>query len=121
MKRITFSAAVMIAAVVALRATGQRAPGMDDLLRTAVEQKRVPMAVAMVADARGIAYEHAEGAAKDAIFSIASMTKPVTSVAAMQLYERGLFALDDPAEKYLPELAHLMVFESFDAATAGRR
>lgn len=35
----------------------------------------------------------------DAIFRIASVTKPVTSVAAMQLYERGLFAYDDPAEK----------------------
>jgi CubicO group peptidase (beta-lactamase class C family) len=53
----------------------------------------------------------------DAIFRIASMTKPVTSVAAMQLFEQGRFALDDPAEKYLPELANLSVFESFDAAT----
>jgi CubicO group peptidase (beta-lactamase class C family) len=53
----------------------------------------------------------------DAMFRIASMTKPVTSVAAMQLYERGRFALDDPAEKYLPELANLMVLESFDRAT----
>ena len=32
----------------------------------------------------------------------------------MQLYEQGRFALDDPAEKYLPELRNLMVFESFD-------
>ena len=39
----------------------------------------------------------------DALFRIASMTKPVTSVAAMQLYEERRFALDDPAEKYLPE------------------
>jgi CubicO group peptidase (beta-lactamase class C family) len=53
----------------------------------------------------------------DALFRIASMTKPVTSVAAMQLYEQGRFALDDPAERYLPELANLMVFESFDHAT----
>src|SRR4029434_6635855 len=53
----------------------------------------------------------------DAIFRIASMTKPVTSVAAMQLYEHSRFALDDPAEKYLPELANLMVIESFDPAT----
>ena len=53
----------------------------------------------------------------DAIFRIASMTKAVTSVAAMQLYEQGRFALDDPAENYLPELANLQVFESFDAAT----
>ena len=35
----------------------------------------------------------------------------------MQLFEQGRFALDDPAEKYLPELANLTVFESFDTAT----
>jgi methyl acetate hydrolase len=45
------------------------------------------------------------------------MTKPVTSVALMQLIEQGRLGLDDPAEKYLPELAGLKVFESFDAAT----
>jgi CubicO group peptidase (beta-lactamase class C family) len=53
----------------------------------------------------------------DAIFRIASMTKAVTSVAAMQLYEQRRFALDDPAEKFFPEFANPMVFESFDAAS----
>jgi methyl acetate hydrolase len=52
---------------------------------------------------------------KDALFRIASMTKPVTSVALMQLVEQGKIALDDPAEKYLPELAKPKVIESFDA------
>jgi methyl acetate hydrolase len=41
---------------------------------------------------------------QDAIFRIASMTKPVTSVALMQLVEQGRIGLDDPASKYLPEL-----------------
>ena len=45
------------------------------------------------------------------------MTKPITSVAAMQLYERGRFSLDDPAENYLPELRNLSVIDSFDQAT----
>ena len=45
------------------------------------------------------------------------MTKAITSTAAMQLIEQGKFALDDPAEKYLPELAKLPVFDSFDAKT----
>ena len=45
------------------------------------------------------------------------MTKPVTSLALMQLIEQGRLGLDDPAEKYLPELAGLKVFESFDAKT----
>ena len=40
----------------------------------------------------------------DALFRIASMTKPITSVALMQLVEQGRLGLDDPAEKYLPEL-----------------
>ena len=53
----------------------------------------------------------------DALFRIASMTKPVTSVALMQLVEQGRIGLDDPAEKYLPELAELKVIESFDART----
>lgn len=57
----------------------------------------------------------------DALFRIASMTKAVTSVAAMQLYEQGRFALDDPAERYLPELANLKVFEAFDHATGAYR
>src|SRR5262249_8288199 len=54
---------------------------------------------------------------QDALFRIASMTKPVTSVALMQLVEQGKISLDDPASKYLPELAELKVIESFDAKT----
>src|SRR5437763_8341601 len=45
------------------------------------------------------------------------MTKPVTTVAAMQLIEQGRLSLDDPAEKYLPELANLKVFDTFDGRT----
>ena len=53
----------------------------------------------------------------DTMFRIASMTKPVTSLAVMQLVEQGRLSLDDPAEKYLPQLANLTVLESFDAKT----
>ncbi len=45
----------------------------------------------------------------DTLFRIYSMTKPITSVAVMMLYEEGLFLLDDPVAKYLPELADLEV------------
>jgi CubicO group peptidase (beta-lactamase class C family) len=45
----------------------------------------------------------------DAIFSIASMTKPMTSVAAMMLHEEGRLLLGDPVEKYLPALAGMQV------------
>jgi methyl acetate hydrolase len=47
--------------------------------------------------------------APDAIFRIASMTKPVTSLAAMMLYEQGKIALDDPVAKYLPEFTRRQV------------
>ena len=42
----------------------------------------------------------------DTIFRIASMTKPITSVSLMMLFEDGLFALDDPVEKWLPGYAN---------------
>ncbi len=50
----------------------------------------------------------------DAIFRIASMTKPVTSTAAMILYEEGYFKLDDPIADYIPEFRNLKVFSSVD-------
>jgi CubicO group peptidase (beta-lactamase class C family) len=52
---------------------------------------------------------------RDAIFRIASLTKPVTGVAAMLLIEDGAMALDDPVERWLPELAGRRVLRSVDA------
>ncbi len=46
---------------------------------------------------------------RDTIFRIASMTKPVTTVAALMLLEEGRFALDDPIVDYAPELAEMRV------------
>jgi CubicO group peptidase (beta-lactamase class C family) len=91
-----------------------------------VSRGDVPGVVALVVNRHGVIYQGAFGMADtasgralttDAIFRIASMTKPITSVAAMQLVEQGRFALDDPAGKYLPELRDLKVFDSFDSAT----
>ncbi len=48
--------------------------------------------------------------AHDTIFRIYSMSKPITSIALMQLYERGLVQIDDPVEKYIPEFANLRVY-----------
>jgi CubicO group peptidase (beta-lactamase class C family) len=53
--------------------------------------------------------------ARDAIFRIASLTKPVVGVAAMLLIEDGAMALSDPVEKWLPELAGRRVLRSWDA------
>lgn len=50
----------------------------------------------------------------DAIFRIYSMTKPVTGVALMMLYEEGKFRLSDPVEKYLPEFKDMQVYAGMD-------
>ena len=46
---------------------------------------------------------------RDTIFRIASMTKPLTTVAALTLYDEGRFALDEPIARHAPELARLRV------------
>ena len=90
--------------------------GIDAALRDAVARKDVPGVVALVTDRRRVLYQGAFGVADvstgraltpDALFRIASMTKAITSTAAMQLVEQGRFGLDDPVEKYLPEFANL--------------
>lgn len=53
--------------------------------------------------------ETGEDVQLDSIFRIYSMSKPITTVAAMMLYEDGLFQLTDPVEKYLPEFKNVMV------------
>lgn len=53
--------------------------------------------------------------ARDTIVRIYSMTKPVTSVAAMMLYEEGCFQLDDPVHKYLPEFKDVRVWQGGSA------
>ena len=103
---------------------------IDAALSAAVERKDVPGVVALITDRRRVLYQGAFGVADvstgraltaDAVFRIASMTKPITSLAAMQLIEQGRFSLDDPVEKHLPEFANLKVFESFDPATGAYR
>ena len=119
----------IVLAVSAGTARAQNSPGgtaIDTALRGGVERKDVPGVVALLTDRKRVLYQGAFGVADvatgravsaDALFRIASMSKPITSVAAMQLVEQGRFGLDDPVEKYLPEFANLKVFESFDAAS----
>src|SRR5438067_929552 len=82
---------------------------IDALLRRGVEGREVPGVVAMAANDKGVIYEGAFGTrdlAKgpnmtlDTIFRLASMTKAVTSVAAMQLVEQGKLQLDQPIGIY---------------------
>jgi len=113
-----------------LAAKAQQIPAIDAPLREAVERKDVAGVVAMAADRSGTIYRGAFGSADvatgrpmtiDTLFRIASMTKAITSTAAMQLVEQGRFAIDDPVEKYLPQFAKVPVFESFDSATGAYR
>ena len=105
---------LLLAVAVAITADARqpKSAEIDGLLKAAVDQKQVPLVVAMVTDRRGVVYEGAQGAKKDAIFAIASMTKPITSVAAMQLVEAGKVKLDEPAATYVPEIGKRQVFDN---------
>ena len=119
---VAISTALPIAVAGAQPAT---AP-IDNALRSAVERGEVPGVVALVTNREGVLYQGAFGVADvdtkrpmavDSMFRIASMTKAITSLALMQLVEQGKLTIEDPVEKFLPEMAGLKVFESFDPAT----
>src|SRR5262245_22774481 len=57
--------------------------------------------------------------AENTIFRVRSMTKPITGVAMMQLYEKGLWKPEDPVTKFLPELGNLKVATKQDSITDG--
>jgi CubicO group peptidase (beta-lactamase class C family) len=99
---------------------------IDQVLRAAVANGDVPNVVALAADRDGIVYAGAEGPravgqddpiTADTMLRLASMTKMVTTVAALQQVERGNLELDAPVDTYLPEFADLPVLEGFDGDT----
>lgn len=105
--------------------SAERLDRLSSVLESGVARGRVPGAVALIARNGRVAYfesfgqlDPAAGApmARDSIFRIYSMTKPVVSVAAMMLWEQGRFLLDDPIGKYLPELRDLKVALQRDGA-----
>jgi CubicO group peptidase (beta-lactamase class C family) len=75
-----------------------------------LDNGKLPFASLLIGRGDDIALQWSSGVADDAIFRIASMTKPITSVAFMQLVEQGKVALTDPVAKYIPEFAKLGVF-----------
>jgi CubicO group peptidase (beta-lactamase class C family) len=99
---------------------------IDEKLQAAVAAGAVPGVVAMAAGPDGVIYEGTAGkrsaAADDPItpdtmMRIASMTKMVTTTAALQLIERGSLSLDAPVKEYRPEFADLPVLTGFDGDT----
>ena len=98
--------------------SSERLDSIRKVLGAKVDAGEIPGYVALVARRGKVAYFEAYGVqnpntkkpmSRDAIFRIYSMTKPVTSVAAMILVEEGKIRLSDPVSMYLPELANLQV------------
>ncbi len=97
---------------------------IDTLLQSAVSRGDVPGVAAMATDGTSTLYAGAFGArvlggaamTLDSIGWLASLTKAVTSVAAMQLVEQGRIGLDQPLGDVLPKLANPQVLQGFDAA-----
>ncbi|HEX7156904.1 MAG TPA: serine hydrolase domain-containing protein [Burkholderiaceae bacterium] len=96
----------------------------DSLLRQATESGVVPGVAAMVTDPGSTVYEGAFGVralgraapmSVDTVVWIGSMTKSLTTAAAMQLVEQRKLDLDSPASEWVPELADVEVLEGFDA------
>lgn len=94
---------------------------VENIVTRAVEKGEIAGAVALIARRGEIAFLQSFGMADmddrkpmgvDTIFRIASMTKPVTSLAVMMLYEEGHFLLSDPVSDYIPELKNLRVLKA---------
>lgn len=105
--------------------SSERLARIGAAVQRSIDDKRIAGAVTLVVRRGQVAWHKAQGtmdreAGKamrpDAIFRICSMTKPITSVAAMMLYEEGRFLLDDPVSKYLPEFKDMKVLTKPDAA-----
>jgi CubicO group peptidase (beta-lactamase class C family) len=98
--------------------SSERLRRIDEVVGEHIAARQLAGAVTLVARRGGIAHLKAHGMSDveakrpmrtDTIFRIASMTKPVTSVAVMMLYEEGRFLLTDPVSLYLPEFKEMKV------------
>ena len=96
--------------------SSQRLTNIGKLINQHIDEKKMAGAVVLVARNGKIAYHKATGLAdtgkpmkKDSIMRIMSMSKPITSVAIMKLYEQGKFLLSDPVSKYIPEFKNQKV------------
>ncbi len=100
--------------------SSKRLQAITDTLKADIAKGTIPGAVLMISRHGKIAYFEAMGSldpekktpmTKDAIFRIYSMSKPITTVAAMMLFEDGKLALTDPVAKYIPAFKDLKVRE----------
>src|SRR3954470_21592754 len=93
--------------------SAERLKSIKDVVQTAVEKRETAGVVVLVARRGRVVFIESFGKmamdsdsamVPDAIFRIRSMTKPLTTAAALTLYDEGKLALDDSVSKYLPEL-----------------
>jgi CubicO group peptidase (beta-lactamase class C family) len=103
--------------------SAERLKRIDAMLQKSIDQNEIPGAVAIICRNGKIVYQKAFGSADntagramktDDIFRIASMSKAVTSTAVMMLWEEGLFQLDDPISKYIPEFKNPTLLDSLN-------
>lgn len=101
----------------------ERLKVVEELLTDDINNNKIPGAVVLVGNEKGIVYKKAFGVknpltnekySTDDIFRIASMTKAITSVAVLKLWEDGRINLDDPIEKYIPEFKDTEILETFN-------
>lgn len=104
-----------------LRFDPDRLSRLDEVLHRYVDDGKLPGVQTAVTHRGEVVHRDCYGATDveqgtpvkpDTIYRIYSMTKPITSVALMMLFEEGHFLLDDPATRWLPELADLQVWVS---------
>ena len=100
---------------------------ISEFSAAAIQRGDVPGAVTLIVNRDGVLYQGVVGKqdvarnvemSANTIFRIASMTKPVTSVAIMMLVDAGKLKLDDPVSRYLPEFKDRPVISKFNAADA---
>ncbi len=97
---------------------------IDETLRSGIARRKIPAVVGMAASGEKTLYAGAFGRRDsegppvrvDSIFRIASMTKAVTTVAALQLVEQGKVGLDEPVVRHLPQFEKARVLEGYDAS-----
>jgi CubicO group peptidase (beta-lactamase class C family) len=129
MKRLTCLLAFLFVAVLSAAPTlpPQGATALSSFLKSATDRGDVPGVVVAVVNKDGLIYNEGFGKssmlgntpmAKDTIFNMASMTKPITSVAIMMLVDEGKLKLDDDVAKYLPKYKDLQVITNYNAADA---
>ena len=96
---------------------------IDDIISEDIKENKIPGAVVLVGNEDEIIFERAYGIKNpdtnekyntDDIFRIASMTKAITSVGILKLWEEGKIGLDDPIDKYIPKFENIEILESFN-------